>query len=215
MKRALPFVDRADAGRQLAARLSEYAGRKDVLFYALPRGGVVVAAEVAKALHLPFDVIVTRKIGAPSHEEYAIGALAETGEYVWNDDERDAADKDALARIMVEEEEETVRRVQTYRGGRPLPTFEGMTIVIVDDGIATGLTMRAAIAVARHQKALKVVVAVPHGARDTLETMRGDVDRVIALEEPEFYGAVGSFYEDFPQTSDEEVLTLLKRYGSH
>jgi len=203
------FQDRADAGRQLAERLADYKDRKDVLLYALPRGGVVLGAEVAKATGLPLSVIVTRKIGAPDNEEYAIGAMAETGEVIWNEAERFAHDQKALNKIVDKEKKEAVRRIQKFRGGKPLPDMRGKTSIIVDDGVATGLTIRAAIAAAKHMRAEKIILAVPHGAADSIEALKREADEVICLHTPEFYGAVGEFYTTFGQTSDEEVVELL------
>lgn len=208
------FRDRATAGKELAKKLAAYAGKKDVALYALPRGGVVVGAEVAKALKLPLDVIVTRKIGAPFNPEYAIGSLAETGETIWNEEERRAANKEAVAKIVEDEKQEATRRIAKYRKGRALPDLSGKTAILIDDGVATGLTIRAAIAAARHQHAKEIILAVPHGAQDSIAALRRDVDRVICLHEPPFYGAVGEFYETFLQTSDEEVIQLLKGVGS-
>lgn len=207
------FDDRSHAGRELAKKLSEYVGRPDVLLYALPRGGVVVGAEIAEALKLPLDVIVTRKIGAPFNEEYAIGAMAETGETVWNEAERKATDAKKLQEIVEHEGQEAKRRIDVYRDGRELPTFRGKTVVIIDDGVATGLTMLAAVRAARHQEADRIVIAVPHGAKDSLRMLRDEGVDVVVLEEPHWYGAVGQFYRDFPQTSDEEVLRILKAHG--
>jgi len=209
----MTFKDRADAGNQLAERLKEFTGRDDVLLYALPRGGAVVAAEVAKALKMPFDVIVTRKIASPDNEEYAIGALSETGETVWNEAERAANDAKKIGEIVEREKKEAARRIKRYRQERPLPSFGGKTVVIVDDGVATGLTMQAAIKAAQHQDAARIIVAVPHGAKESLAELRRDGADIVALDEPEWYGAVGEFYESFPQTSDDEVLALLKGYG--
>lgn len=207
------FIDRRDAGIQLAAALKKFKGKKDVLLFALPRGGVVLGAEVAKGLGLPFDVIVTRKIGAPENPEYAIGALSETGEIIWNEAERAAHDPQVLEKIVREETAEAARRIKKYRQGRELPNMDGKTVIIVDDGVATGLTIRAAIAAAKAKKADRIVIAVPHGARDSLKLLRREADEVIALEEPSWYGAVGAFYRVFPQTEDEEVIELLKTYG--
>jgi len=207
------FKDRQDAGIKLAAAMKKLKGKKDVLLFALPRGGVVLGAEVAKALGLPFDVLVTRKLGAPFNPEFAIGSLAETGEVIWNEAERAASDKKVLDDIVREEAAEAERRVKKYRQGRALPDMAGQTVVIIDDGVATGLTVRAAVAAAKAKQAERVVIAVPHGARDSLEALRQEADEVIALEEPEDYGAVGAFYREFPQTEDEEVLELLKTYG--
>ncbi|MFH1620638.1 MAG: phosphoribosyltransferase family protein [Patescibacteria group bacterium] len=204
------FENRKEAGRELAKALMDYADRSDVFLYALPRGGVTVAKEVAEELKLPLDVIITRKIGAPYNEEYAIGALAETGETVWNEAERMATDKKALDKIVRHETGEASRRVKVYRQGRELPSFEDKTVIIVDDGIATGLTMLAGIEVARHMKASKIVVAVPHGAKESIDAIRRQGIEVVALEEPEWYDAVGAFYKDFPQVTDQEVLEMLK-----
>ncbi|MDD5726368.1 MAG: phosphoribosyltransferase [Patescibacteria group bacterium] len=208
------FKDRTDAGRQLAQKLTSYSGNKEVLLYALPRGGVVVGAEVAKVLGLPLDVIVTRKVGAPENEEYAIGAMAETGEVIWNEAERFAHDQKVLQKIIDKEKKEATRRIASYRNNRPLPEMKGKTIIIIDDGVATGLTIRAAVAAARHQHAAKIILAVPHGAAETLAELRREADEVVALEEPEMYGAVGQYYETFPQTSDQEVVELLKTCNS-
>jgi putative phosphoribosyl transferase len=203
------FKDRQEAGRKLSEQLSEYAGRDDVLLFALPRGGVVTGAEIAKALGLSLGVIVTRKIGAPYDEEFAIGALSETGESVWNDREKAANDSKEVDEIVAKEKIEAKRRIDKYRGGRRLPSMTGKTVIIVDDGIATGLTMKAAIEAAKHQGADKIVVAVPHGAKDTIGDMRKSGVVVVALSEPESYGSVGQYYEIFPQTEDEEVIRLL------
>lgn len=205
------FRDREDAGRQLAERLKDYADRKDVRLFALPRGGVVVAAEVARELRLPLDVVITRKIGAPYNEEYAIGALAETGQVIWNEDERRGHDPSVLAQIVEKERAEARRRVEVYRQDRDLPSLAGMTAIIIDDGVATGLTLRAAIEAVKALGAAKIVAAVPHGAPDSLRALRTAGAKVIALEEPSFYGAVGAFYDFFPQVSDEETLDLLSR----
>ena len=205
------FEDRRNAGTQLAGSLEGYKGNPDVLLLALPRGGAVLGAEVSKALGIPFDVLVTRKIGAPYNPEYAIGALAETGETVWNESERVATDKEALDRIVEQQTKEAERRVKRYRPDRDLPDMQGKTVVLIDDGIATGLTMRAAVAAAKGRGAAKIVVAVPHGAAETLAYLRQEADEVIALDEPERYGSVGQFYRDFPQVEDEEVLRLLEQ----
>lgn len=207
------FKDRKEAGQKLAAALAGFKGSEDVLLFALPRGGAVLGAEVAKALGVPFDVLVTRKLGAPFNPEFAIGSLAETGEIIWNEAERAASDKKVLDGIVREEAAEAERRVKKYRQGRALPDMAGKTVIIIDDGVATGLTVRAAVAAAKAKQAERVVIAVPHGARDSLVALRQEADEVIALEEPEDYGAVGEFYREFPQTEDEEVLELLKTYG--
>lgn len=205
------FKNRADAGKQLARQLEKYKNARDTILLALPRGGVVVAAEIARALHLPLDIIVPRKIGAEGNPEYAIGALTETGEIVWNEAEREAANPEYLKKVIAEERAEAQRRLATYRGNRERRDIKGKTVVIVDDGIATGLTMRAAIKTARTENPKKIIVAVPHGAADTVAKLQKEADEVIALETPVFYGAVGQFYESFPQTSDEEVIEALEK----
>src|SRR3990167_4171868 len=161
--------DRQDAGKQLAQALEKYAGTTDVIVIGLPRGGIVVAAEVARQLKLPLDIIVPRKIGHKLNPEYAIGAIAETGEAVWNEAERAAADPKYLDRAIATERQEAARRLERYRTGRPDRNFQGLTLILVDDGVATGYTMRAAIGAARALGAAKVIVAVPHGARDSLD----------------------------------------------
>lgn len=208
------FKNRLDAGQKLARRLEEFKERNDVKLFALPRGGAVLGAEVAEALGMRFDLIVTRKIGAPYNEEYALGALAETGELIWNDEtERKAQPREKLEKIIEDEKAEAKRRIAKYRGGRPLPDLAGQTVILIDDGLATGATMRAAVAAARHQSAARIIVAVPHGAQDSLAAMRRDGIEVIALEEPSMYWAVGSFYDEFGQVEDEEVMRLMREHG--
>jgi putative phosphoribosyl transferase len=207
------FVDRIDAGQKLAKALESYKGRDDVALFALPRGGAVVAAEVSKALGMPFDLVVTRKIGSPANEEYALGALAETGETVWNPGEEDAASDPAVREIIEKEKREAGRRVRLYRNGRPLPGLSGKTAIIIDDGLATGATVRAAALAARSRNAKKVVVAVPHGAKDSLDEIRASGIEVVALAEPEPYFAVGQYYDDFDQVSDEQVLEIMEKAG--
>jgi len=203
------FKDRKHAGQELARRLTKYAGVKDAVVIGLPRGGVVVAYEVAEALSLPLDIIVTRKIGAEGNREYAIGAITEDGDAVWDESERSAADPGYLEKALTEERAEAQRRVGEYRGGHPPLTLVGETALIVDDGVATGFTMRAAIGSARKKGAARVVVAVPHGAAESLRMLEQEADEVIAIDRPEWYGSVGEFYQDFPQIEDEEVKALL------
>jgi len=209
----MSFRDRTEAGQALAEKLKEYAGRDDVRLFALPRGGVVIGVEIAKVLGLPLDLIVTRKLGAPENEEYAIGSLAETGQVIWNTEELMAHGQKALEPILERERKEAERRIQKYRGGRPLPDLSGKTAIIIDDGIATGLTIRAAIAAAKDRQAAKIVLAAPNGARDTVKDLKKQVDDVIVLEKPLFYGSVGGQYEVFPQVTDEEVIEYMKIYG--
>lgn len=204
------FQDRVDAGRQLAEHVKDFAGRKDVLLFALPRGGVVLGAEIAKTLGLPLSVIVTRKIGSPENPEYAIGALSETGQLIWNESERFAHDQGDLNRIVEKEKNEAKRRVEKFRKGAPLPDMRGKTVMIIDDGVATGLTIRAAIACAKFKHAAKIVLALPNGAHDSIKKLRNEVDEIRILEEPVFYEAVGHYYTEFKQTEDQEVVRLLE-----
>jgi predicted phosphoribosyltransferase len=204
-------VDRQDAGRALAAKLDAYRGRPDVLVLGLPRGGVPVAAEVARALGVPLDVLLVRKLGVPSQPELAMGAIAEGGAEVLN---RDLIQQLGLPPAVIEavaarERSELERRLRVYRSGRPAASLAGRVVLLVDDGLATGATMEAAITAVRRQKATEVVVAVPVGARDTCERLRPLADAVIAVEAPLDLGAVGRWYDDFSQTSDDEVTTLL------
>lgn len=205
------FSDRVDAGRILARALAAYAGTPELLVLALPRGGVPVAFEVARALRAPLDVFVVRKLGMPGHEEYAIGAIASGGVMVVNDEAVQAfgitqAELDAVAS---EERLELERRERSYRGGRPPPDVRGKTVILVDDGLATGSTMRAAVAALRLEGVRRLVVAVPTGAPETCDEIGALVDDLICAITPEPFQAVGLWYEDFGQTTDEEVRDLL------
>jgi len=208
-----PFRDRSEAGRLLASKLAAYVNQPDVLVLALPRGGVPVGYEVARALGLPLDVFVVRKLGVPGHEELAMGAIASGGVRLLNGDVvalagvSDAAIEDVTAR----EAGEILRREHTYRGDRPPPDLRGRTVILVDDGLATGASMRAAAAAVRRQGPSRVVVAVPAAAPDTCEALRAEVDDLVCLTSPEPFEAVGLWYEDFSQTGDEEVWQLLER----
>lgn len=204
------FKNRQEAGQKLAKALEKYQNSKDVIILALPRGGVVVGYEISKALNLPFDIIVTRKIGAPGNPEYAIGAITETGEGVFNQDEIAWINKDWLAQEVEKEKKEAQRRIQLYRDNRPAPDFSEKTVILVDDGVATGYTMLVAIKAVKSAKPKKIIVAVPHGASDSLNRIRKEVDEVVVLLEPTWYGAVGAFYKEFPQNTDEEIIQLLK-----
>ncbi|MBK9714680.1 MAG: phosphoribosyltransferase [Kouleothrix sp.] len=206
-----PFRDRADAGRQLAALLAEYAGRADVLVLGLPRGGVPVAYEVARALRVPMDVFLVRKLGLPGHEELAMGAIASGGAYVINDDVVAALGIPAhiVAAVAAEQQRELERRERAYRDDRAPVEVGGRTVILVDDGLATGATMRAAAAALRRRRPAAIVVAVPTAARETCDALRGEVDRVVCASTPEPFHAVGLWYEDFSQTTDEQVRALL------
>lgn len=209
------FRDREEAGRILAARLGAWATRDDPIVLALPRGGVPVAAEVAKALKLPLDVIVVRKLGVPGEPEFAMGAIASGGVRVLNEDVVrmlgiDAGTIEDAARA---EGVELERRERLYRGDRPRPALAGRTVIVVDDGLATGATMRAAVTALRRQAPARIVVAVPVGAPDTCAQLRGLADEVIAVHMPEHFVAVGRWYSNFGQTEDEEVQRLLAKYA--
>jgi predicted phosphoribosyltransferase len=205
------FRDRRDAGRLLASKLAAYANRPDVLVLALPRGGVPVAYEVARALKAPLDVFIVRKLGVPGYEELAMGAVATGGVQVLNDqivDELRIPDY-VIDEVAAREQQELARRERLYRGDRPAPDVRGKTVILVDDGLATGATMHAAIKALQQQQPTRVVVAVPTAAPETCEALRAEVDEVICAVTPEPFRAVGLWYQDFSQTSDEEVHDLL------
>jgi predicted phosphoribosyltransferase len=207
------FRDRQDAGRQLAVRLGAYRGRDDVVVLALPRGGVPVGYEIAQALGVPLDIFLVRKLGLPAHEELAMGAIASGGVQVLNDEVvRNLPDADRLIAAAAEREQvELRRREEEYRNGRSAPDLIGKTVVLVDDGLATGSTMRAAILALRKCDVGRIVVAVPVGAPETCSELRAEVDDAIFLSAPSDFRAVGQFYENFSQTSDEGVRKLLAR----
>jgi len=207
------FQDRTEAGRQLAARLEPYAGRDDVLVLGLPRGGVPVAFEIAMALDAPLDVFIVRKLGLPGHEEFGIGAIASGDVRVVDEAVLRAydVDPDTLARITARERLELERRERLYRDDRAFPAIEDKVVILVDDGLATGSTMRAAIAALREKHPSKIVVAVPVGARESCTAMARLVEEVVCLETPDPFYAVGLWYEDFEQTDDAEVHELLER----
>jgi putative phosphoribosyl transferase len=207
------FRDRSDAGRRLAAKLKAYAGRPDVLVLALPRGGVPVAFEVAQALHAPLDVFLVRKLGVPGHEELAMGALATGGVRVLNKDvvRKLGIPEDVIDAVSAAERRELERRERNYRGDQPPPDLRGRTVILVDDGLATGATMRAAVAAVRQQGPARVVVAVPVGAPETCAELREEADETVCAITPDPFYAVGLWYEDFSQTSNEEVRDLLEQ----
>jgi predicted phosphoribosyltransferase len=209
------FTDRKEAGRNLAEALSAYADKKDVLVLALPRGGVPVAYEVAKSLHVPMDLWIVRKLGVPGHEELAMGALAGGGLYVLNDEVIDLLriGRNIIDDVMAHEKEELERRNRLYRQGRPPPDVEGKTVIVIDDGLATGATMRAAVISLRQAGATRIIVAVPVGAPSTCEDLEEEADKVICLFTPEPFYGVGVWYDDFSQTMDKEVQSLLQRHA--
>ena len=206
------FKDRADAGRKLAARLTRYADRGDVLVLALPRGGVPVAYEVAKELKAPLDVFLVRKLGVPGHEELAMGAIAAGGVRVINDELVNylGIPDEVIEEIAAVEQRELERRKLAYRDDRPPPDFKDRIVILIDDGLATGSTMRAAAAALRPQKPRRIVVAVPVSSPETCDEFRSEVDEIVCVFTPRNLQGVGLWYENFSQTSDEEVRELLK-----
>lgn len=209
----LPLPDRRAAGRALAARLGRYAGRDDVLVLALPRGGVPVAFEIATTLGLPLDLLTVRKLGVPGHEELAMGAIASGGARVFNRSLIDTlgVTPAQIEAAMARERRELERRERDYRGERPRPEVHGRTVLLVDDGVATGATMRAAVAALKALEPAAVVVAVPTASREARDVLLPQVDELVCLALPEPYIAVGAWYQTFGQTSDDEVRRLLAR----
>lgn len=205
------FLDRYHAGQVLADQLNEFAHRDDVIVLALPRGGVPVGFEIAKHLQAPLDIFLVRKLGVPGHEELAMGAIASAGIQVLNQDvvEGLGLSKRVIDQVAERELHELERREQAYRDARPQPQLRGKVVILVDDGLATGSTMRAAAKAVRQQAPDKLVVAVPVGARSTCEEFQHEVDDVVCAETPDPFYAVGLYYEDFSQTTDEEVQQLL------
>ena len=205
------FRDRREAGRFLARELAAYANRPDVIVLALPRGGVPVGYEIAQALHAPLDVFLVRKLGVPGHEEYAMGAIASGGVSVLNEEvvQRLGISPYQIETVAAREQRELERRERAYRGERPPPEVSGRTVILVDDGLATGASMQAAVLALRRLQPARIVVAVPVAAPETCEQLREIADEVVCATTPEPFYAVGLWYEDFSQTSDEEVRALL------
>ena len=210
------FRDRREAGRLLAAKLRAYANRPDVIVLALPRGGVPVAFEVASALGAPLDVFLVRKLGVPGYEELAMGAVATGGVRVLNDEiVRGLGIPDyVIDAVAAWEQQELTRRERVYRDDRPQPNVQGRTVILVDDGLATGATMLAAIKALRQQQPARIVVAVPTASPETCSEMRSEADDVVCAITPEPFYSVGLWYDDFSQTTDEEVRELLARSTS-
>jgi putative phosphoribosyl transferase len=210
---AKPFADRAAAGKVLAGKLSAYAGRDDVIVLALPRGGVPVAYEVAVALRMPLDVFLVRKLGAPGHEELAMGAIASGDVVVMNDEvlKLMKVPDEVIAATIDGERQELARRERAYRGDRSPIDVRGRIAILIDDGLATGSTMRAAVTAVRRLHPARIVVAVPIGAPSTCAEFRPIADEVICAVTPEPFRAVGMWYDDFSQTGDDEVSELLAR----
>lgn len=207
------YRDRFDAGRQLAEALEAFADHPDVLVLALPRGGVPVGFAIAQALHVPLDVLMVRKLGVPGREELAMGALASGGVRLLNDEIIAALEvtPEEIDAVVHAEQVELERREQLYRAGRPAPDVRDKVLILVDDGLATGSTMRAAVATLRRQGPARVIVAVPVGSSDTCAELRREADDVICIRTPEPFYAVGMWYSNFSQTSDTEVCQLLAR----
>jgi len=207
------FIDRRHAGRVLASRLTDYAGRDDVIVLALPRGGVPVAYEVASALGVPMDIFLVRKLGTPGHRELAMGAIASGGVRVLNEDvvRWYGISEAAIEHIAREEQEELARRERAYRDDRPAPDLANRIVILIDDGLATGSTMRAAAHAVRAQRPARVVIAVPVGAPQTCSELAAIADEVICVNTPEPFSAVGQWYLNFDQTDDTEVRELLRK----
>src|SRR5271165_102518 len=205
------FRDRRDAGIRLAAQLSEYPGDPNVIVLGLPRGGVPVAYEVARALQAPLDVFVVRKLGVPGHRELAMGAIASGGVRVLNQEVVDMLHISGTVIDLVAqaEQQELERQERAYRGDRPFPQLAGRTLIVVDDGLATGSTMRAAVRALRPAKPGQIVVAAPVAARETVRSLRREADDIVCCQMPEEFYAVSAWYEEFEQTTDEEVRWLL------
>jgi len=209
----MKFANRAEAGKALATKLSQWAGRDDVVVLGLPRGGVPVAVEVARALRAPVDIFVVRKLGVPGQEELALGAIASGGTRVLNYHVVQSYDipEDVIERVTLEEQKELRRREEVYRGTRGTAPIEGRVAILVDDGMATGSTMRAASSAIRDHKPKWVVVAAPVGAASTCDDLRAEVDEVacVQVHTASDFGAVGAWYDDFSQLTDEDVRAIL------
>jgi putative phosphoribosyl transferase len=212
----MPFRDRTEAGEQLAQALKKLAGQ-DVVVFALPRGGAPVAAPIAAALDAPLDLVLVRKLGVPFQPELAMGAVADGGEpvVVRNEDVVSAIgiSEEEFAAIRLREQAENERRRDAYLGGRSRPDVAGRIAIVVDDGVATGATTRAALRAVRARKPKRLILAVPVGPTDTIEALRAEADEIVCLEAYADFGAIGVFYADFTQVDDQEVVALLDRWG--
>jgi len=207
------FKNRIDAGTQLTEKLSSYKNKSDVIVLGLPRGGVVVANQISKELNLPLDIIVTRKIGAPEFPELAIGAITQDGQPILDDKLISSmeVDQEYIDQAIEKEKREAKRRLNTYRGNRPPLNLKDKIAIIVDDGIATGATMKAAIKTAKEMGAKMVIVAIPVAPPEIINQIKREADLVVCLDEPTNFYAIGMFYKQFPQTEDNEVIKLMKR----
>ena len=206
------FRDRNEAGKRLAEYLMPYRGKPDVIVLGLPRGGGTVAYEVARALQCPLDILVVRKIGFPGNPELAAGAVSETGSVVFNEDIVMAygVSRGYLERETARQKEEIARRVALYRGDKGIPLLAGKTVVLVDDGVATGATVKAAVSTLKHERIAKLVVALPVASWEAEQEMAPLVDEWVCLQTPTDFRSVGSYYSDFSQVEDEEVVAMLK-----
>lgn len=206
------YKDRRDAGKSLSEMLSHYRDKPDVIVLGLPRGGVAVAYEVATALHAPLDVLIVRKIGFPGNPELAVGAISETGTLVLNEDiiASYGVSRDYLAQEATRQKEEIARRTVLFRGGEGLPPLAGKTVILVDDGVATGATVKAAVATLKQEKLARLVVALPVASPDAEAIIRRMVDEWVCLQAPFGFMAVGSYYRDFTQVEDADVVSMLK-----
>jgi len=212
----LPFEDRAYAGRLLGQALAKYANRPDVIVLALPRGGVPVGFEAAQAINASLDIMLVRKLGTPGHEELAMGAIASGGITVFNAElvSRLHIGPELMEAAIKREQQELQRREQAYRGNHPLPVVENRHVILVDDGLATGASMRAAVAALRQRNPASIIVAIPVAPPDTVAMLKEEADEVICLAMPEPFSAVGRWYRDFSQTTDEDVKSLLESVWS-
>jgi len=206
------YKDRKDAGKQLAERLTPYRDKADVIVLGLPRGGVTVAYEIARVLHCPLDILIVRKIGFPGDPELAAGALSETGSVVFNEDivSRYRVSREYLERETDRQKEEIARRTTLYRGGRGLPPLAGKTVILVDDGVATGATAKAAISTLKQEQLAKLVIALPVASREAEREISPLVDEWLCLQTPVGFRAVGQYYSDFDQVEDVDVVAMLK-----
>ncbi|AZL16242.1 phosphoribosyltransferase [Rickettsiales endosymbiont of Stachyamoeba lipophora] len=206
------FKDREDAGKKLAGKLRHYVGKHHTLILALPRGGVPVAHEVARSLNIPFDVFIVRKLGTPRSSELAMGAITLGGHIIFNEDiiQMYSITPEDIKREVAKQEQELQRRNELYRSGKPFPNIKNQIIILIDDGIATGATISVAVKALKEEHPAKIIIATPIAPQDIYEKLKKQVDEVICLDVPEVFYGVGQFYQDFSQTSDEEVIKLLE-----